>query len=91
MLYLKLLKKNSSGEIFNIGSGKPIKIKNLILKICKQIGYGKPKFGIIKFKKKDEIKKLYPNIEKAKSILGWKPKVNINLGLKRTIEYYKNN
>ena len=89
-IFKTLKNKNSSGEIFNIGSGKPIKVKNLILKICKQIGHGKPKFGIIKFRK-DEIKKLYPSIKKAKSILGWKPKVNINLGLKRTIEYYKNN
>ena len=44
---LKTLKnKNSSGEIFNIGSGKPIKVKNLILKICKIIGHGKPEFGV---------------------------------------------
>ena len=43
---------------------------------------------MIKFRK-DEIKKLYPSIEKAKKMLGWKPLVNINLGLKRTIKYYK--
>ena len=86
---LKTLKnKNSSGEIFNIGSGKPIKVKNLILKICKIIGHGKPEFGVIKLRK-DEIKKLYPSILKAKKILGWKPMVNINLGLKKTIKYYK--
>ena len=36
---------------------------------------------MIKFRK-DEIKKLYPSIEKAKKMLGWKPLVNINLGLK---------
>ena len=63
---LKILKnKKSTGEIFNIGSGKPIKVKSLILKICKIIGHGKPKFGIIKFRK-DEIKMLYPSIKKAK-------------------------
>ncbi len=89
-IFKTLKNKNSIGEIFNIGSGKPIKVKNLILKICKLIGRGKPKFGIIKFRK-DEIKKLYPSIEKAKSILGWKPMVNINLGLKKTINYYKKN
>ena len=88
---LKILKnKKSTGEIFNIGSGKPIKVKSLILKICKIIGHGKPKFGIIKFRK-DEIKMLYPSIKKAKRILGWKPLVNINLGIKKTIRYYKNN
>ena len=87
-IFKTLKNKNSSGEIFNIGSGKPIKVKNLILKICKIIGHGKPEFGVIKFRK-DEIKKLYPSILKAKKILGWKPMVNINLGLKKTIKYYK--
>ena len=33
---------------------------------------------------------LYPSIKKAKE-LGWKPLVNINLGIKKTIRYYKNN
>ena len=87
-IFKTLKNKNSSGEIFNIGSGKPVKIKKLILKICKIIGHGKPRFGMIKFRK-DEIKKLYPSIEKAKRLLGWKPLVNINLGLKKTIKYYK--
>ena len=87
-IFKTLKNKNSSGEIFNIGSGKPVKVKNLILKICKIIGHGKPRFGMIKFRK-DEIKKLYPSIEKAKRLLGWKPLVNINLGLKKTIKYYK--
>ncbi len=89
-IFEALKNKNSNGEIFNIGSGKPIKVKNLILKICKLIGHGKPEFGIIKLRK-DEIKKLYPSIKKAKKILGWKPLININLGLKKTIKYYKKN
>ena len=87
-IFKTLKNKNSSGEIFNIGSGKPIQVKSLILSICKIIGYGKPKFGMIKFRK-DEIKRLYPSIDKAKRILGWKPSVNINLGLKKTIKYYR--
>ena len=58
-LFKTLKNKNSSGEIFNIGSGKPIKVKNLILKICKIIGHGKPEFGVIKLRK-DEIKNFIP-------------------------------
>jgi nucleoside-diphosphate-sugar epimerase len=88
---IKLLKnKKTDGQIINLGSGKPIMIKNVILKICKIIGSGKPQFGKIKFRK-DEIKKLYPNITKAKKILNWVPKVKIDLGLKKTINYYKKN
>ena len=63
---IKTLKNSeSSGEIINIGSGKPIPIKKVILKICKLVNSGKPEFGKINFRK-DEIMKLYPDIKKAK-------------------------
>ena len=88
---IKSLKnKKTNGQIINLGAGKPIMIKDIILKICKIIGSGKPQFGKIKFRK-DEIKCLYPSITKAKKILNWVPKVKINLGLKKTINYYKKN
>ena len=38
VIFKTLRNKNSNGEILNIGSGKPVKVKNLILKICKIIG-----------------------------------------------------
>ena len=47
-------------------------------------------FGKIKFRK-DEIKNLFPSIAKAQKLLNWKPLININLGLKKTIKYYKGN
>ena len=88
---IKSLKnKKTNGQIINLGAGKPIMIKDIILKICKIIGTGKPQFGKIKFRK-DEIKNLYPSITKAKDILNWMPKVKINLGIKKTINYYKKN
>ena len=71
-----------------MGFKKPIMIKDIILKICKIIGSGKPQFGKIKFRK-DEINRLYPSIFKAKKIINWKPRINLNLGLKKTINYYK--
>tara|TARA_B100000787_G_scaffold166503_1_gene151831 strand:- start:514 stop:1422 length:909 start_codon:yes stop_codon:yes gene_type:complete len=88
---IKSLKtKKDNGQIINLGSEKPIMIKDVILKICKIIGSGKPQFGKIKFRK-DEIMKLYPSIVKAKKILNWRPKVKINFGLKKTINFYKKN
>ena len=88
---IKSLKtKKNNGQIINLGSEKPIMIKDVILKICKIIGSGKPQFGKIKFRK-DEIKNLYPSIAKAKKILNWRPKVKINFGLKKTINFYKKN
>jgi UDP-glucuronate decarboxylase len=37
----------------------------------------------------DDPKQRQPNIELAKSKLGWKPKVNLEDGLKETIAYFK--
>ena len=87
---LKLLKsKKTNGQIINIGSGKPVRVRTLIKKICLIVGAGKPVFGKVKMRK-DETMALYPNIYKAKKILEWKPKISLNVGLRRTIKYYKN-
>ena len=61
--------------------------KKLLLKFGDSKG-GKPRFGKIKLRQ-DEISKLYPNISKAKYLLKWRPKINLNHGLKRTIYYFK--
>lgn len=76
------------GKIINVGSGQKISIKNLILKIIREIGFGKPIFGVLKMRS-DEPKKSYPSIKKAKKILLWKPKISLEKGLRMTISYYK--
>ena len=58
-------------------------------KICNLVGTGRPIFGKI-LMRKDEITALYPNISKAKKILDWRPKISLNIGLKKTINFYKN-
>ena len=85
-----LKNKRSHGQIFNIGSGKPKKIKTTILLIKNLIKGGKPEFGKIKLRK-DEILKLYPNIKKGQKILNWIPKVDFAIGVKKTISFYKKN
>ncbi len=85
-----LKKPHLSGNAFNIGNDKPVKIKNVIQFIKKYLNKGKPLYGKIKFRK-DEIKFLYPNISKAKLLLNWRPKVSFSQGLTKTINYYKSN
>jgi len=82
--------KRAKGEIINIGSGKPKKIKNIINFLVNRLKGGKPLFGKIKLRK-DEILKIYPDISKAKKILKWRPKINFTKGLINTITHYKNN
>ena len=83
---LALSKRDFSGEVFNISSGRAITI-NKILKIIKQLLrkekidplYSEPRFG--------DIKHSYADITKAQKILGYKPKIQINKGLEQLIQY----
>ena len=87
-LILKILKsKKIFSGIYNIGSGKPYQIKNLINLIQKKIKKGKPIFGKLKMRK-EEMVYTYPNIKKIKKFYKWRPKININNGLNNTIKFY---
>ena len=78
----------TNGEILNIGSGKPIRIKNIVNLVCKLIGKGKPQYGKLKYKKGINME-LFPNIKKAKLKIGWFPKVTLAKGLSLTIKSYR--
>ena len=54
----------AKGQIFNVGNNKPIKLKVISL-IRDKVKNGNPEFGKIKLRK-DELLKLYPNIQKLK-------------------------
>ena len=87
-IILSLIKRKALGEVFNVGSGKPVSVKFIINKISNIIKHGKPQFNKIPFRKNENLK-LYPSINKISRILGWRPKTNLNQGLVKTINYYK--
>ena len=80
--------KNSNGKIFNLGSGKSLKVIMIIKMIVSIIKKGKPIYGKIKIRA-DESPVIFANIKKTKKYFNWKPKIPFILGLKRTINYYK--
>ena len=82
-----LTNKNAKGQIINIASGKPRKIRHIIEHIKKISKGGHPQFGKIKLRK-DEILKLYPNIQKAEKTINWKPKISFKKGIKSTVKFY---
>ncbi len=82
-----LTNKKAKGEIFNIGSGKPKKIKNIIVEIKKIIKSGQPQYGKIKMRK-DERLKMYPSIKKVRKLINWSPKISFKKGIKNTIKSY---
>jgi nucleoside-diphosphate-sugar epimerase len=87
---IKSLKsKNSKGKIFNIGSGKPVKLKKIMEIIGGRLKNFYPIYGKIKLRK-GEPKVLYPNVNLANKILKWKNKTTIKEGLNKTMKDFKN-
>lgn len=77
-------------EIINLGGGKnPISLREIIARLEKLLG----KKARIEYKPfhKTDIKETWADIKKAEQLLGWKPEVGIDEGLKRTVEWYKIN
>tara|TARA_B100001093_G_C26832115_1_gene1016611 strand:+ start:1820 stop:2797 length:978 start_codon:yes stop_codon:yes gene_type:complete len=82
-------KINHRLEPVNIGSNKPIKIKNLVKKIHKfSNSSSKLRIGYLNYRP-NEIWKMQAN-NKFLVSNGWKAKVNFDYGLKKTIDWYKN-
>ena len=79
-------------ETINIGSGKGITMKDFALMISKHIDVSNDllQFGAVPYRP-DEMMYLVANIDKAKSLLGWEPKVPIEKGLEHTIKWYFQN
>ena len=72
------------GDIFNITYGKSYQIKNIAIKLAnliKKDGELLLKFGGIDYRK-TEVMNYFTSNQKAKNLLGWHPKTNLEVGLK---------
>lgn len=87
-IFIALDKPKANGEVINIGYGQPIKVKTIIYMIKDMIGSGLPQFGKYPYRYGENMS-LYPNIDKAKKILNWRPETFLEDGLKKTIKFYR--
>jgi nucleoside-diphosphate-sugar epimerase len=76
-----------AGEIINLGKPEEYKILDLAKKIKKLAG-SKSKI-VFKPPLPDDPEQRRPDISKAKKLLKWQPKVSVDEGLRKTIEYYR--
>lgn len=93
--YLQILLSDFNGESFNIGTETP---EISMLELARMVINTSGKQLEVVYQKSDDEKYLVdnpqrrcPNIEKARSLLGYAPKVSLAEGLERTYDYYLNN
>lgn len=88
-LLLAAASEKTNGEIFNLG-GTPASLRGIVEKMIEIAGKGKHEFvPFPEESQKIEIGDYIADWGKIKKILGWEPKVSLEEGLKRTIEYYE--
>lgn len=78
---------NIKGEVFNLGNPEEYTVKDLAQKIKALTGSASP----ITFEAlpEDDPTNRQPDISKIKTRMQWQPKVSVEDGLKKTIEFYK--
>ena len=82
---------NVWGQAYNLG-GNAVSLEEFVKKIIKV--YGKGRFSSAEFtddRKKIEIGNYIADWGKIKKDVNWKPIVNVEKGIERTIKYYEKN
>eukprot|EP00944_MAST-04C_sp_MAST-4C-sp1_P012335 g12335.t1 len=75
-------------QVYNLGNGRPISLKRFI-QISSQCAMKDVKINVMPMQPGD-VPRTCANIEKAKKLLGYNPKVKFEEGMKLTAEWYKN-
>ena len=84
---LILLMESNINTPVNLGNPEEITVEELAKIICAKLN----PFAVITYKElpSDDPTQRKPSIEKAKTLLGWEPKVGLSEGLNKTITYLK--
>ena len=79
--------QGSRGKIINVASGSEISINKLVKLIAQYTGYE----GTIIYEKErpGDVRRFIASIGLAQSLIKFKPRINLEEGMKLTIEWYK--
>ena len=84
------LKMKKNHDVINIGKGKP----DQLMKLIKLLEFNYKKKFKIEYTKNipnGDIKKTFSNVNKAKQLIKWSPKVNLDEGIRKFVNWYKLN
>jgi UDP-glucose 4-epimerase len=75
--------EKGSGETVNIGSGRPVKTKELLSVLCGLMN------APLSFSSAGHIRRSCLNVDRASSVLGWRPQFGLEEGLKKTVAFFR--
>jgi nucleoside-diphosphate-sugar epimerase len=83
--------EKADGEVFLVGSNRGTSLKELVELIIKTVGKGTYKLVPYpdNINRRLEIGDFVVNYSKINKLLGWYPKISLEEGLKRTVEFYR--
>jgi len=73
-------------QVTNVGQGKETSIEEIVFTINRLLCHDGVDY---KEKRKEDVRRNFGDISKAKRMVGYEPKVSLEEGLRRTIEWYK--
>ena len=87
LLACKAPANKTAGQVFNVATGRRVTLNETFEQLLKLTSYsGKPKYAE---ERGGDIKHSLADISKAEAGLGYKPKVDFEEGLSRTVEWYR--
>ncbi len=89
-LLLCAMVEEANGQIYNLGSDETINLRDLAALLVEMNGRGE--YCLVPFppnRKTIDIGDYYADYRLIQGKLGWRPKVNLREGLKRTLEFYE--
>jgi nucleoside-diphosphate-sugar epimerase len=83
-----MFKPHTAGEVFNLGNTEEhtvLEYAHTIIRLCEATST-----IVFEPNRTDDPERRRPDISKAQQVLGWQPKIGIEAGLRRTIEWFSN-
>ncbi|UCE12535.1 MAG: GDP-mannose 4,6-dehydratase [Candidatus Heimdallarchaeota archaeon] len=88
-IFLALKTPESHGKVINIGTGESISIREIALKVARRFNrVEKLRFGAVPYRP-NEIWDMYCDNTRARTILGWSPRIDLDKGLDHTIKWFQ--
>lgn len=87
---LRLPTKDIVGEVFNIGSGEHISVLEVAQHVAMYMGVKKDKIKRI-VDRPGQVIRHTCDATKARKVLDWRPKIDFDEGIARTVSWYKEN